>query len=71
MREIACPICGDTEWKIIYEGTIDALKMSSGHFDPYEAHYRINRCIQCGLMYSSPILEPSQVWNGENSSGSW
>jgi SAM-dependent methyltransferase len=28
---------------------------------PFEAHYRINRCVGCDLQYSSPILDDSGV----------
>jgi SAM-dependent methyltransferase len=29
--------------------------------DPYGGHYQINRCVNCGLMFSSPILDQDDL----------
>ena len=60
MREIACAICGDVGRHVVYESTLPAGATIAG-LDPYGAHYRINRCARCGLLYSSPIFEPHEV----------
>ena len=61
MRDLApCCICGASERVVRYEATArsgDSLLASS----PYGGHYRINTCSGCGLVYSSPILDESEV----------
>src|SRR2546428_6052583 len=62
MREIvSCPVCGGLERTKVYESTIDSKKIDSHNFDPYGAHYQINRCEGCHLIFSSPILDDNEV----------
>ena len=61
MRDLVCPICGSIDRRIVHESTFDDRADTRDHMNPYEAHYRINMCWQCGLVYSSPILESSEV----------
>ncbi len=57
MRDIICPICNDRNTTVLYGPQLPA------HFDetrppsPYSAHYQINRCVGCGLTYSSPVMD--------------
>lgn len=62
MREISCPVCGGTRRVKIYDATLppDSDK-SSKPPPPYSAHYQINRCAGCGLVYSSPIMDAEGV----------
>ena len=61
MRDLApCCICGASERVLRYEATAlsgDSLPPSG----PYSGHYRINACGGCGLVYSSPIFDGSEV----------
>jgi 2-polyprenyl-3-methyl-5-hydroxy-6-metoxy-1,4-benzoquinol methylase len=61
MREITCAICGHSERKVVYASTIGTAHVENGHIDPYSAHYQINRCRQCDLVYSSPIFDGEEV----------
>jgi 2-polyprenyl-3-methyl-5-hydroxy-6-metoxy-1,4-benzoquinol methylase len=61
MREVLCAICGGGERQVVYESTISVRDASPDRIDPYAAHYRINRCRKCDLMYSSPIFEAGEV----------
>lgn len=56
-----CAICGGDERQVVYESTIPVQGSNSGRIDPYAAHYRINRCGKCDLLYSSPIFEADEV----------
>ena len=67
MEYVACNLCGSTETKIIYPGTIPARSQpqdmeayrctSSG----YGRHHAIVRCRQCGLIYSNPRWDDSEL----------
>jgi 2-polyprenyl-3-methyl-5-hydroxy-6-metoxy-1,4-benzoquinol methylase len=46
---------------MVYESTLDRARLQDGRLDPYGGHYQINRCRQCALLYSSPILDRAQV----------
>lgn len=61
LREIAsCPTCGEAKRHIVYASTFRAIP-ARGPIDPYAAHYQINRCANCGLLFSSPILDEQGV----------
>ena len=61
MRDVACAICKETDCDLLYEGTVDAARTTSDELSSYAAHYRINRCRRCGLVYSSPVFESQRV----------
>lgn len=61
MKSLACGICGSIERATVYESTVKVVGKGCGDIDPYSAHYRINRCLECGLLYSSPIFDPHEV----------
>lgn len=44
----------------MYESTL-APEEADARPDPYGAHYRINRCQLCGLVYSSPIFDANEI----------
>lgn len=48
------------ERRVVYESAVPPGAAIQG-LDPYEVHYRINRCVRCGLLYSSPIFEPNEI----------
>lgn len=59
MRELACPICGGSARRPLYRETfgVESDGAVARVADPEAVHYRINRCLGCGLVYSSPILD--------------
>ena len=61
MREIACPICNDSERTVVFAATLPADFDEAAPPSPYSAHYRINKCASCGLIYSSPIMNDAGV----------
>jgi SAM-dependent methyltransferase len=63
MREIGCPICGATARRLLYRETSGAepRDATTRVDDPEGRHYRINRCLGCGLVYSSPIFDEAGV----------
>lgn len=68
MIETRCIICNqDTNYKVIYkqnfsdsDGQITG-DIFSARRTPDNRHYRIVRCLNCGLIYSSPILESEKI----------
>ena len=61
MREIACPICGESNQVQIFAATLPREFDEASPPPPYSAHYQINRCTGCGLIYSSPIMDENSV----------
>ena len=63
MRELACAICGGTARRRLYRETVEAEPRDAATrvADPEGRHYRINRCLGCGLVYSSPIFDEAGV----------
>lgn len=62
MRHIsACVNCGCTQRSIVYESTLAETAIAAETIAPYAAHYRINRCTDCGLLFSDPVLEQRLV----------
>ena len=60
MRQISCAICGIADEVVVYRSTIPP-RAAGASLDPYAAHYQINRCRRCDLVYSSPILDEACV----------
>jgi 2-polyprenyl-3-methyl-5-hydroxy-6-metoxy-1,4-benzoquinol methylase len=62
MREIErCPICKEAARQVVYQETLDTSNIAHARRNPYGAHYRINRCNGCGLLYSSPIFDDTDI----------
>jgi 2-polyprenyl-3-methyl-5-hydroxy-6-metoxy-1,4-benzoquinol methylase len=61
MRDIVCAVCGSSQRKVIYADTLKHAVFQDNRVDPYSAHYQINRCTRCGLRYSNPIFESTEV----------
>jgi 2-polyprenyl-3-methyl-5-hydroxy-6-metoxy-1,4-benzoquinol methylase len=57
MREIVCPICNSCSGKVVYGPELPAKFDETAPPSPYAAHYQINRCVNCGLTYSSPVMD--------------
>jgi SAM-dependent methyltransferase len=57
MREIVCPICDTRSGTVLYSPTLPHKFDEAAPPPPYSAHYQINRCMNCGLTYSSPIMD--------------
>ena len=66
MVEIICALCGKKQQtEILYPQTFHRGQISprlySARRKPDHAHYQILRCRRCSLVFSSPILAPSQI----------
>jgi SAM-dependent methyltransferase len=57
MRNIICPTCGGTGKTLVYRDTLPPNFDETAPPSPYTAHYQINRCTNCGLTHSSPIMD--------------
>src|SRR5258706_7583424 len=57
MREIVCPICNGRNSTVLYGAKLPVEFDETAPPSPYSAHYQINRCMSCGLIYSSPIMD--------------
>jgi SAM-dependent methyltransferase len=57
MREIVCPICDNRCGTVLYGARLPAKFDETAPPSPYSAHYQINRCTNCGLTYSSPVMD--------------
>jgi SAM-dependent methyltransferase len=61
MREIICPICGGREKTPVFDATLPPDFDERAPPSPYSAHYCINRCSDCGLIHSSPVMNEQGV----------
>lgn len=61
MREIACPVCGARKPIQIFASTLPRDFDEASPPGPYSAHYKINKCADCDLIYSSPIMDDRGV----------
>jgi 2-polyprenyl-3-methyl-5-hydroxy-6-metoxy-1,4-benzoquinol methylase len=61
MRDIVCPICNSRHGTILYGAKLPAKFDETAPPSPYSAHYQINRCDNCGLTYSSPVMDDRGV----------
>jgi SAM-dependent methyltransferase len=57
MREIVCPICDARERIRVFATTLPPNFDEASPPSPYSAHYQINKCAGCGLIYSSPVMD--------------
>jgi hypothetical protein len=57
MRDVVCPICDSRGGKVLYGPKLPAKFDERAPPSPYSAHYQINRCTNCGLTYSSPVMD--------------
>lgn len=61
-----CAICTDKQKLVeLYPQTIKFNKVNAETFSarrtPDRMHYRLVKCVRCGLIFSSPILEPKKI----------
>ena len=60
-----CAICGKNNYKVLYKENFDIRKINSRIFSarrlPDRIHYRMVRCKNCNLVYSTPILEYDKI----------
>ncbi len=66
MKEMQCAICsGGSEYKVLYQErfTLETLNENtfSARRTPDRSHYRIVRCQNCGLVFSTPVLEDQEI----------
>lgn len=73
MIKTICAICGKNQkLKELYPQTINFAKVNAETFSarrtPDRMHYRLVKCTHCGLIFSSPILEPKKITQFYNKS---
>ena len=65
MLDQLCAICEKNNYRIIYKENFDIKKIDAKIFSarrlPDKIHYRMVRCLDCGLLYSTPILPVSKI----------
>jgi len=67
MQYVACNLCGSTDTRPCFASTLpdDALPQSPDAFrcthSGYGRHHAIVQCTNCGLVYTNPRLEGSQI----------
>jgi 2-polyprenyl-3-methyl-5-hydroxy-6-metoxy-1,4-benzoquinol methylase len=61
MRDVVCPICNSRGRTVVYGPKLPAKFDETAPPSPYSAHYQINRCVNCGLTYSSPVMDDRGV----------
>lgn len=66
MIKIFCAICGEKEkTKVLYRANFNPINLTSQIFSarriPDNIHYQINKCLNCGLIFSSPILPEEKI----------
>jgi hypothetical protein len=61
MRDVVCPICNCRASTVLYGAKLPADFAETAPPSPYSAHYQINRCGDCGLTYSSPVMDDRGV----------
>jgi 2-polyprenyl-3-methyl-5-hydroxy-6-metoxy-1,4-benzoquinol methylase len=61
MRDVVCAICNSRDYTVLYGPKLPAEFHETAPPEPYSAHYRINRCVNCGLTYSSPVMDARGV----------
>lgn len=61
MRDVVCPICNGRNSTVLYRAKLPAKFDETVPPSPYSHHYQINRCVNCNLIYSSPIMDERGV----------
>jgi SAM-dependent methyltransferase len=66
MIDIICAICGKKQQtKVLYPANFKESDISSHTYSarrmPDRVHYRLLKCVSCGLIFSSPILSNSKI----------
>lgn len=66
MKIIICAICKKkTKYRILYKSTLNpkfiTYKTFMSRRIPDRIHFRIVRCLNCGLTYSNPIYDPDKI----------
>ncbi|MDO8621168.1 MAG: class I SAM-dependent methyltransferase [Candidatus Levybacteria bacterium] len=66
MVDIICALCGKNQrTEVLYKSTFNKRQITSVTYSarrpPDRIHYKILKCQKCGLIFSSPVLEPSKI----------
>lgn len=66
MVDIICAICGEKQQvRVLYPATFKAKNISKNTYSarrlPDRIHYRILKCVRCGLVFSSPIISNEKI----------
>lgn len=61
LRDIPCPLCGGGRSRVKIRERFADLNSAFDYFSEDGGHYRINECLECGFVYSSPVLSEEAV----------
>ena len=66
MKNLRCAICSEkTRTRLLYRANFDFGKLNEKTFSarriPDNIHYQLNKCQNCGLIFSSPILAEKKI----------
>lgn len=65
MRSIKCAICNKSEYRILYSQKFSQQDLNgdtySARRSPVINHYQMVKCLNCGMVFSTPILETSEI----------
>ncbi|OGD88611.1 hypothetical protein A2Z54_00155, partial [Candidatus Curtissbacteria bacterium RIFCSPHIGHO2_02_39_8] len=66
MKNLRCAICSEkTRTRLLYRANFDFEKLNEKTFSarriPDNIHYQLNKCQNCGLIFSSPILAEKKI----------
>lgn len=66
-KPITCPICGKERYEVVYRSDFKSKDLVPNTFlsrkSPRKVHYRMVKCLGCGLLYSNPILKEKYINN--------
>ncbi len=67
MISVQCALCGRKQKiKILYKENFDIKKINEKTFSarrlPDRMHYRLVKCLRCGLIFSNPIFSKSKIY---------
>lgn len=65
MKLQKCAVCENNNYRVVYKANFNINNLTAKTFSarriPDRIHYQIVKCKKCGLVYSNPILEYSEI----------
>lgn len=61
LRDIPCPLCKSSRARTKIKERFGDLDRAFDYFSEDGGHYRINECLECGFVYSSPVFSEEAV----------
>jgi len=56
MLEIPCPLCSGTSYRMLYNARLGDLEASFDYLTETPSNFRVVRCLDCRMVYSSPVF---------------